>query len=82
MTKFLEMFPSCKVLEDSCGGLQNAYVTEAQVDEEEMTLTLNIHFDTMPAPADLTILSQHIKEDYGLLNLLLRLLIRERHLIH
>ena len=66
MTKFLEMFPSCKVLEDSCGGLQNAYVTEAQVDEEEMTLTLNIHFDTMPAPADLTILSQHIKEDYGL----------------
>ena len=65
-TKFLEMFPGCDILSGTCGGLENAYVTEVIVDQERMAMKLSAFFARMPAPAETGSLEKCIAGQYGL----------------
>ena len=48
------------------GGLQNAWVTDVQVDEGALTITISARFAAMPSPVELDTLSERLKADYGL----------------
>ena len=63
---FLSMFPDCRDMENSCGGLEKAYITEAQVSVKERTMTLCAHFETMPAMMELASLQRRIEDIYAL----------------
>lgn len=65
-TGFLEIFPGCAGLSSLCGGLENAYVTEAIVDEKRRAMTLSAFFARMPAPAEETTLGKSIAMQFGL----------------
>ena len=65
-TPFLEIFSGCSELASYCGGLDKAYVTEVQIDAAERTMTVNAWFVSMPSPAELQVLSERLKADYGL----------------
>ena len=65
-TPFLTAFPGCESRRESCGGLENAYITDVQVDASELTATICAHFAAMPSPTELTGLSECIRADYAL----------------
>ena len=65
-TPFLEMFPGCDVLRHLCGGLDRAEVLEVLIIREAMTMTADVWFPVMPAPADLTQLEEHLAAQYRL----------------
>ena len=39
-TPFLTIFPGCEDMKNACGGLDNAYVTDVQVDTGNLALTV------------------------------------------
>ena len=63
---FLEMYPGCGPLRHLCGGLDRAEVLEVLVLRETMTMTANVWFPVMPAPADLRELEEHLAVQYRL----------------
>ena len=65
-TPFLTVFPGCEDLGGFAGGLQKAYVTEAQVDMAERTMTVKAWFAAMPSPVEQERLSRRLREDYAL----------------
>jgi len=65
-TPFLTIFPGCDDLKHAAGGLENAYVTDVQVDTAELTLTVCAWFNAMPSPVEIRMLSERLKEDYAL----------------
>ena len=65
-TPFLTIFPGCGALAAAAGGLDKAYVTDVQVDANELTLTAAAWFASMPSPVDLQRISECIRADYGL----------------
>ena len=60
------MFPCCKALESVAGGLDKAYVTEAMLRRESMTLRVQAHFAARPAPADISAIEGAIATYFGL----------------
>ena len=65
-TPFLTIFPGCDDMKHAAGGLENAYVTDVQVDTAELTITVCAWFNAMPSPVEIRSLSECLKEDYGL----------------
>ena len=65
-TSFLEMFPGAAALSASCGGLEKAYVTDAEVNEKARSLVIAAHFARLPAPAEISALCNTLRTDYGL----------------
>ena len=65
-TPFLTAFPGCESRRDCCGGLDNAYITEVQIDPSERTATVCAFFAAMPSPTELNALSECIRLDYAL----------------
>ena len=65
-TSFLTVFPGCTDLQELAGGLENAWITDVQVNMSDMTLSVSAHFEVMPSPVDISQISERLKEDYGL----------------
>ena len=65
-TPFLKIFPGCEDLRSLAGGLEQAYVTDAQVDARERTLVVCARFAAMPSPVDVNTLTERLRADYGL----------------
>ena len=65
-TGFLTMFPGCGELENFAGGLDKAYITDVQIDESELTMTVCAYFASMPSPVEISTLTETLKLDYGL----------------
>ena len=65
-TPFLSIFPGCSALSNLCGGLNKAYVTDAEVSLSEGRMRVSATFVRMPAPAELSRLSACLSADYGL----------------
>ena len=65
-TLFLSIFPGCEDLGHTAGGLQNAWVTDVQVNTRELTITVSARFAAMPSPVELGALCERLKTDYGL----------------
>ena len=55
---FLDMFPDCASLRDSCGGLDKAEVLDVLIERESMTMLLHTWFARMPAPVERTNIEQ------------------------
>ena len=55
---FLDMFPDCASLQDSCGGLDKAEVLDVLIERESMTMQLRTWFARMPAPVERTNIEQ------------------------
>ena len=69
---FLEMFPGCEPLTALCGGLDRAEVREVLIVREDMSMTADVWFPVMPAPADLSQLEEHLAVQYRLRSVTLR----------
>ena len=65
-TPFLTVFPGCADLGGYAGGLEKAYITEAQIDMAERTMTVRAWFAAMPSPVEQERLAHRLREDYGL----------------
>ena len=65
-TPFLSIFPGCRCLSSIAGGLEKAYVTDVQVDRNELTMTVCAYFDSMPSMVEVSQLSERLKTDYAL----------------
>jgi len=65
-TPFLTIFPGCEDLRAMAGGLDQAWVTDVQIDGRELTMQVSARFAAMPSPVDVTALSERLKADYGL----------------
>ena len=65
-TPFLSIFPGCEDLGHTAGGLQNAWVTDVQVNLRELTISVSARFAAMPSPVELGALCERLKADYGL----------------
>ena len=59
-TSFLTMFPFCSDRLSAAGGLDKAYLTDAEVDEEARTIRLKVHFPAMPSIGDISMLEERI----------------------
>ncbi len=65
-TSFLTIFPGCGDYAGFAGGLDKAYVTDVQIDRQALSMAISAWFSTMPSPAEISNLSERLKEDYGL----------------
>ena len=65
-TPFLTIFPGCEDMKNACGGLDNAYVTDVQVDTGNLALTVCAWFAAMPSPAEIASVSERLRRDYRL----------------
>ena len=63
---FLEVFPGCADLRSCAGGLEKAYITDVQIKLSDKTMAVSAWFPTDPAPAELSMLCERLKADYGL----------------
>ena len=65
-TSFLAAFPGCAERRESCGGLDQARVTDAQLDLDALELTVWVSFAAMPSATELKALEGNLCADYGL----------------
>jgi len=65
-TAFLEVFPCCREMDTFCGGLKDAYLTGVIIDRETLSMKAEAFFARMPAPRELGMLQERLKEEYGL----------------
>ena len=65
-TPFLTIFPDCASMADFAGGLDRAYVTEVKVIMAEQTMSIAAWFAAMPSPAEVSKLSDTLRDIYGL----------------
>ena len=63
---FLDMFPDCASLQDSCGGLDKAEVLDVLIERESMTMQLRTWFARMPAPVERTNIEQLLAAQFRL----------------
>ena len=63
---FLDMFPDCASLRDSCGGLDKAEVLDVLIERESMTMLLHTWFARMPAPVERTNIEQLLAAQFRL----------------
>ncbi|MDD6502822.1 MAG: PolC-type DNA polymerase III [Oscillospiraceae bacterium] len=63
---FLDIFPGCAGMEDLCGGLGKAAVSEVLITRSEMLMEVSAAFCRAPAQAELVAVESRIAEDYGL----------------
>ena len=63
---FLDMFPDCASLRDSCGGLDKAEVLDVLIERESMTMQLHTWFARMPAPVERTTIEQLLAAQFRL----------------
>ena len=63
---FLDMFPDCVSLQDSCGGLDKAEVLDVLIERESMTMQLHTWFARMPAPVERTNIEQLLAAQFRL----------------
>ncbi len=65
-TAFLEMFPGCAPLAETCGGLGEAVVTSAIIERARRAMELRVHFSRAPAPVELSFLAGNLSAQFGL----------------
>ena len=63
---FLDMFPDCASLQDTCGGLDKAEVLDVLIERESMTMQLHTWFARMPAPVERTNIEQLLAAQFRL----------------
>ena len=63
---FLDMFPDCASLQDTCGGLDKAEVLDVLIERESMTMLLHTWFARMPAPVERTNIEQLLAAQFRL----------------
>ncbi|MDR1132190.1 MAG: PolC-type DNA polymerase III [Oscillospiraceae bacterium] len=63
---FLEMFPFCTGLSDMCGGLDGAFVKDADVNREKLSMKIIAVFRRCAIPAELHTLEGRIAAEFGL----------------
>ena len=63
---FLDMFPDCASLQDTCGGLDRAEVLDVLIERESMTMQLHTWFARMPAPVERTNIEQLLAAQFRL----------------
>ena len=63
---FLDMFPDCVSLQDTCGGLDKAEVLDVLIERETMTMQLHTWFARMPAPVERTNIEQLLAAQFRL----------------
>lgn len=63
---FLDMFPDCASLQDTCGGLDKAEVLDVLIERESMTMQLHTWFARMPAPVERTNIEQLLAAQFQL----------------
>ncbi|MCD8116659.1 MAG: PolC-type DNA polymerase III [Oscillospiraceae bacterium] len=68
---FLDMFPCCLGVNKGYGDLDSANVLSATVSHDRMSMTVQVQFPSMPAPAELTTLEWKLAEEYGLRTVIL-----------
>ncbi|MBQ3210832.1 MAG: PolC-type DNA polymerase III [Oscillospiraceae bacterium] len=65
-TPFLTIFPDCAPFGDFAGGLEKAYVTEVKIILAEQTMSIAAWFAAMPSPAEVSKLSDTLRDIYSL----------------
>ena len=65
-TPLLTVFPGLEALRQAAGGLDKAWLREAEVDERALSLTADAHFAAMPSMVELQNMSRLLEQDYGL----------------
>ena len=65
-TSFLTMFPFCGDRLSAAGGLDKAYLTDAEVDDQARTIRLKVHFPAMPSIGDIRALEERIAGEFTL----------------
>ena len=60
------MFPCCDAIGRNYGNLNKAFVLSATVRREDMSMTVQAQFPSMPAPAELASLEWRLAGEYGL----------------
>ena len=63
---FLEILPGCSGMDEMCGGLQNAFITEIVINEAANAMDISAYFAQAPSSAEITALQTRIMSDYGL----------------
>lgn len=63
---FFDIFPGCSSMDDLCGGMSKATVSEVLITKSEMLMEIQADFTRAPAQAELTAVESRIAEDYGL----------------
>ena len=63
---FLDIFPGCGGMEDLCGGMSRATVSQVLITKESQLMEIVADFTRAPAPAELTAVESRIADDYGL----------------
>ncbi len=63
---FLEVFPCCGSLRELCGGLEQAQLNSVIVDRDSLQIQVSARFCRMPAPAELRMLEERLRAEYGL----------------
>ena len=63
---FLDVFPCCDMLQELCGGLQNARLTSVIIDPEARAMTVDAFFSRRPAPAEMHMLEECLRNEYVL----------------
>ena len=71
-TPFLTVFPGCADLGAMAGGLENAHITEVQVNMAARSMTVSAYFASMPSPVEIGALTERLREDYALSEALLK----------
>ena len=65
-TSFLTMFPFCSDRLSAAGGLDKAYMLDAEVDEKARKIRLKVHFSAMPSIGDISSLENRIAGEFSL----------------
>ena len=63
---FLQLFPCCEGLKELCGGLDTVKLTAVAIDKAAGEMTVEGFFPRLPAPAELTLLTDRLREEYAL----------------
>ena len=65
-TSFLTMFPFCSDRLSAAGGLDKAYMLDAEVDEKARKIRMKVHFSAMPSIGDISALENRIAGEFSL----------------
>ena len=74
---FLDMFPCCGELQESCGDLSAVRVAQMQVFRSRNSATIDVRFPSEPADGCLSSLSGRIAAEYGLSSVFIRPLAKQ-----
>ena len=63
---FLEVFPCCDSLREICGGLDSVALKDVTIDRQALTMEVSALFSRRPAPGELRLLENRLREEYCL----------------